>query len=110
MDQSSAWKANSLAGTREIPCVIRNSEVDTTTFTQELAACPSPEPDQLVYALSIYLNNESSNRDIFITPQIATLRQPTSYIRRMEVALEKFREKLVNFPVHFDRFQFVQIN
>jgi len=34
MDQSPAWKANCLAGTREIPCVIRNPEVDITTFTR----------------------------------------------------------------------------
>jgi len=34
MDQSPAWKANSLAGAREIPCVMRNPGVDITTFAR----------------------------------------------------------------------------
>jgi len=46
MDQSPAWKANSLAGKWEIPCVIRNHEMDITTFTR--ARCSSPSWDRSV--------------------------------------------------------------
>jgi len=47
---------------------------------------------------------------MFIVLQIAALKQPTSYVRRMEVAQENFPEKLVNFLVQFDRSQVVQIS
>lgn len=78
----------------------------TLLRSQEPAARPRPETDQFgLRPFSLFQQLILHPRNFYNTSDCKfTLRQITSYMRRMEVAQEKFREKLVKFPVHLKWF------